>query len=230
MEKIGPNIYALNNIEIGIGERKSRDLLKEVARNFKKATTEFINATRDPPFAYRERQLHSILLPSISRIGKAVFVEQPVERKGELSDGWLDYWIKNKSFVFFLELKHSYISFRNKKIRQITKNKWRTAWNQLKISDNDVEKLSMGLNPIKISLMVLPYYLGSREENNLEPVKRSPEETENMLYNLLNEFKGPKPNWICLWELKKNDQGPYEVRDSFELYPCVAFIAKVDSF
>lgn len=230
MEKIGPNIYALNNIKIGIGERKSRDLLKEVAINFRKATTKFIKITGDPPFAYREKQLPSILLLSISRVVEAVFVEQPVRRKRELSDGWLDYWIKDNSFVFFLELKQSYISFRNKKIRQITKNKWRTAWKQLKISDNDVESLSMGLNPIKISLMVLPFYLGSREENNLEPVKISPEEIENLLYNLLKGFKSLKPNWTCLWKLKKNDQGPYKVRDGFELYPCVAFVAKADSF
>lgn len=73
----------------------------------------------DFPFAYRERQLDSVVLPQMALMTKGlVITEYPVDRrsKGKRvgdydSSGRIDYWCIYKDYSFAIEMKHSYDAF-----------------------------------------------------------------------------------------------------------------------
>ena len=72
------------------------------------------------PYQFRERQLDSIILPTLSRMcDGAVLAEMPIERKfrtnGETSKsaGRLDYWCIYKDYSFVIEVKHSKDTYTN---------------------------------------------------------------------------------------------------------------------
>lgn len=80
----------------------------------------------DFPYIYGERQLESIILPTLSKIcDGAVLAELPTTRNCflknheiENSSGRIDYWCIYKDYSIVLEVKHSFDAFLTNKTRE----------------------------------------------------------------------------------------------------------------
>ncbi len=80
----------------------------------------------DFPYIYGERQLDSIILPTLSKIcDGAVLAELPTKRNCFLksyeiedSSGRIDYWCIYKNYSIILEVKHSFDVFLTNKTRE----------------------------------------------------------------------------------------------------------------
>lgn len=80
----------------------------------------------DFPYIYGERQLDSIILPTLSKIcDGAVLAELPTKRNCFLksheiedSSGRIDYWCIYKDYSIILEVKHSFDAFLTNKTRE----------------------------------------------------------------------------------------------------------------
>jgi len=113
------NIGKLNiksDIGDGIGRRIANDFLNKLFEGFARQSSVYIKAIGEAPFAYRERQLHSIFAPALARFTTAFLMEHPLSRQWSKAKklehidytGWLDYWCRYRDFDFFIEIKHDY--------------------------------------------------------------------------------------------------------------------------
>lgn len=213
------------------GMKTAATFLHQMTEEFGRSCRKYYDVLKELPFTYHERQIHSILLPSIAKISQVAFVEQPIVRKndGNLQHGWVDYWVYYEKFVFLIELKHGWHALNSKKIRVGTHQSWKKGVEQIK-SISKLEANSICINPnkiLKMTLMVVPYYRGSNKVNYLTPLDKT---EVTRAHDLLINSLSPVPNWNSLWALHKNIQ---EVRnfgnDSSEIYPSVGFFAKVTS-
>jgi hypothetical protein len=218
-----------NNLPHGYGMKKAATFLRKSTKGFALNCSKFYDAVKDIPFTYRERQIHSMLLPAIAKISQAAFVEQPINRKinGNSQYGWIDYWVYYEPFVFLIELKHGWHSLKSQKIRQSTLQSWRKAIEQTEaITRSEAKSISVDPNRIlKISLMIVTYYQGSHTLEKLTPLNKNDViAAHEFLINNLN----PSPNWNCLWALNKKFQNASTFKDKRnEFYPSVGIIAKV---
>lgn len=211
--------------------RNARIFLSDMAVAFAKECVSYYDIVGEFQFMYRERQLHSALVPAIAKVADAILMEQPVSRKFKniSSHGWLDYWVAYHSSIFLIEIKHSWNAIKTENLRSSTQELWKEALEQLKeIPQTDVKNISFGSSSqAKVALMVVPFYQASKDENKLQNYKK--EETAEIYKQFLKEIK-PAPDWSFLWHLHKDLQVTYEyVEQRFELYPCVSMIAKVES-
>ncbi len=128
MKNIG-EIYFYDEIKDEANSRKSRKFLKRLFEDFAEKCKKYFDITEDLPYTYREKQLHSVLVPVIDNIADAILVEHPTSRKKrgyELSHGWIDYWVKCGNIIFLIELKHSYSGLKSKEFKKNHKKngKW----------------------------------------------------------------------------------------------------------
>jgi hypothetical protein len=82
--------------EDGDGIKVSRDFLNKLIRNIVKRSTKYSDETEDHIFSYREKQLHSVVCPSIADLTPCCVMEHPLTRKPhgeEEYPGKCDYWI-----------------------------------------------------------------------------------------------------------------------------------------
>ena len=112
------NIYYLSNLKNEQGQRIANDFLTRLTNGFGKRTAKYTRMTREVPFVYRERQLHSIIAPTLDDFTDAFLMELPTRRSWSVtaderisdSHGWIDYWCSYRNISFLVELKHGFIS------------------------------------------------------------------------------------------------------------------------
>lgn len=230
-------VNIISDIGDGTGRRIAKEFLNKIIIEFAKQSTKYIKATSEAPFSFKEKQLHSVLLPAISKITDAFLMESPIERqwskKKKLNfndyNGWLDYWCRYRDVDFFIELKHSYDSYKTKNIRKSTNEKWKYMNNfQLDAIKNEALRYSefcKGVLLISLHVVTVYDYLKNNKETNSS---EDYEKLEEIQINYHENLK-PNPNWSGLWvlnnELLEKSVDKTETHNQF--YPGVIMIAKV---
>ena len=99
----------------GAGARVSREFIMKLLKRIVKRSTRYYEETGDHVFIYGEKQLHSVVCPSIADITFSYLMEHPSFRKPAGEEEYLgnvDYWISYKRYSFLMELKHAYFAYR----------------------------------------------------------------------------------------------------------------------
>ena len=187
-----------------------------------------------PPFGYREKQLHTVIAPAISKISQSFLMECPVNRewskkKKNLKDrmGWLDYWCRYRDYDLFIELKHSYFQY-DKSVRKETQERWLESMNQLsllKAEATDYGQYCKGV--ISIALEVVTIYDDIKIKRVIPSHNKSVlEDMQEKCFSKLD----PKPDWSGMWCLNRKsvERTYFEYEKSTEVYPAVIMLAKVN--
>ena len=218
-----------HSIEDGQGMRNTKSLLKNLSIEFAKRSRMFFDASgNDLPYIYREKQLHSILVPLLWDIGDVVMTEAPTHRLSDFDKeekyGWIDYWVKKGTTIFLIELKHSYFGYKSDKLRDTSLQKWKDALEQIKKIANP-ESFSDGNNVIKVALNIITTYTSSSiESNSIKECREIYKKIEKTFDN--NNVE--KPNFIANWSVHEDMLVNYEYLNGKECYPYVHIIAKVE--
>lgn len=214
------------------GVRVSRDFLENLINQIVRRSVDYYNETGDYVFSYRERQMHSVVCPSIAAITNAYLMEHPLKRKPSGEDeysGRVDYWISYRNYAFLMEMKHGYFAYRGASDpRQNLNEKFNLAISQLKsIRKDECEWLGGGdKNLFKIAFQTITFFSGSkteisRHDSRNEDLKLS---FNALMYNggLVNVT-----NLRALWILDERLVVPMEYANGTEVYPAVAFVGNV---
>lgn len=189
----------------------------------------------DIPFAYRERQLQSILAPVFNDLTQGcykmeLFVlrnDKKLRKKDDMH-GWVDYWCGYRNTDIFIELKHGYISERSGQIKKDVQNKWEEAQRQINTIKEEVNNYSLiGKNgAVRIALMAMPIFktVNGEEDYNAgvnhdELIKIQ----ENVVMQL-----NPAPNWSGMWILHDDLDNIMEFSNATEAYSGIIFAAYVE--
>jgi len=209
-------IYLEDNIKDGIGKRNSKIFLNDVSIEFAKKSKQLFDMTGELIYYYREKQLHSVFVPIIDKLGDAIITEIPTIRNKD-NYGWIDYWVKYASTIFLIELKHSYYNLQNNELRDSSLKEWQIAINQINsIKNDDIFKVN-NENIIKIALNVITIY----HNNNFIP-KLDIEEIKDKI------LQKTEADFITIWIPPiYMSELVIEWKDSIEKYPAVVIIAKV---
>ena len=223
------HINIIDNIADGLGMRNAKFLLHELSSEFTKKSRSFFDYTNDLPYIYREKQLHSIIIPILSNIADVVLTELPTNRKSEHNKnetfGWVDYWVKLGNTIFLIELKHSYFGFKSQQLRKSSLNKWSTAIEQINnIIDPHDFKINNKDNVVKIALNVITTFTSTNIKSN--SIEECQEINEKIISSIQNKLK---PNFTANWTVHKDMLLPYEYLNGTEYYPYVHIIAKVEN-
>jgi len=230
-------VNIISKIGDGSGRRVAKEFLNKILVEFVKQSTKYINATGESPFSFRERQLHSVFAPAISKITDAFLMESPIERqwtkrsKQNFDDysGWLDYWCRYRNVDFFIELKHSFDSFKTMNIRNDTMEKWNYMNNfQINAIKSEAKRYSefcKGVLLVSLHVVTVYDYLKIQKESYDLNDHDKLIEIQSNYYNSLK----PSPNWSGLWILNNEliGQSVDEFENNYQLYPGVILIAKV---
>lgn len=222
------------SLEDGDGVRVSKEFLQLLIRNIIKRSTGYFDATADHIFCYSEKQLHSVVCPSIADLTPSYVMEHPLARKPygeEEYSGKCDYWINYKKYSFVMELKHSYWGYSNvNNPRQSISDRFNECLIQLKaIKTEECRNLSMYKNKglIKIALEAIVFYQGSQNEITNEDLEER--KIEDAFEQLIQKADLNDSNVRSLWLLHDRlipsfprDNGHGEYR-----HPAVAFVGKV---
>lgn len=227
------NIYYSSNLKDGQGQRVANDFLTRLTNGFARRTAKYMRVTREVPFVFRERQLHSIIAPTLDDFTDAFLMELPTQRSWSVtadertsdSHGWIDYWCSYRNISFLVELKHGFISGKSGQIRKDVKAEWETAILQLDAIEEEAKFQGQWSNgTLRVALHVLPLFerhaqADGKPVNDLEKLleiqKRAMEELER------------RPNWSAMWKIHEGIAGPYEYSNAIEFYPGVLIVANV---
>lgn len=119
-----------SNVRLWVTKAPRKEKFYQVGKDFvvnllygmaKLAIKYYENSDMDFPYRYGERQLTSLILPTLSKMSNgAVMSEYPVKRnrntkkvKLDNASGRLDYWCIYKDFSFAIEVKHSFDAFKS---------------------------------------------------------------------------------------------------------------------
>ncbi|MBQ3676766.1 MAG: hypothetical protein II926_05305 [Bacteroidales bacterium] len=190
----------------------------------------------DYPFAYRERQLDSLMLPALSKLCKGIVIaEYPVERQYKLDDdkrqdiykssGRVDYWCIYKGYSFVIEVKHAYDNPSNQSTTDALKQRWlymnATQLQTIKKYLSSFGEATNGI--IRLGLLFVSSYM---KENKRENDLRT--ELKRISQDICTK-KPTKttPDFVAGWEINtkfmenKNGDGLF--------YPSFMLISKVFS-
>ncbi|MCW3985168.1 MAG: hypothetical protein NWE91_01995 [Candidatus Bathyarchaeota archaeon] len=219
----------------GLGSRTAKAFLRDLLKQFVLRSAKYYNETGEYAFYYRERQLHSIICPSIAQMPKSVFLmEHPIDRKpaGEIEyRGSADYWISYRNYSFIMELKHAYFAFSraHSPSKRIAK-KLADAWKQLQnVRMEQCRKLKFGDGLRKIALEVITFYRRQKNEANLED-DLDKYDFKRLFKELIeNAHFKYEPDFHGLWVLDRELIEPIGIEslNSFEIFPAVAFIGYI---
>lgn len=226
-----PNVGKINisdTIKDGQGMRIATDFMRKLTTAFAKQSSKYINAISDAPFAYHEKQLHSILAPAISTITDAFLMEQPIERlltkKRDQTEknyaGWLDYWCRYREIDLFIELKHDFDDLKTKTIEKRATTNWKdmkTQLESLKKEAKDFSEYCKGV--LLISLHVVTIY--DIQENEIDIDYEKLIEIQNRYCNKFDS------NWSGLWILHRDLYNESHNEDLKQYYPGVMLIARI---
>lgn len=216
-----------HSIEDGQGMRNAKSLLKDLSIEFAKRSRMFFDASGDLPYIYREKQLHSILVPALWDLSDLVMTELPVYRLSNSNKdkkfGWVDYLVKKGNTVFLIELKHSYFGYHAKELRKTSLKEWNTAIEQI----NNIEKpeqfrINSNDNVVAIALNIITTYSSNFHKSN------SIKECINIYNEKIEEtFSNDKPDFVANWSVHKEMLVTYEYTNGEESYPYVHIVAQV---
>lgn len=227
----------ISDIKDGEGKRIAKDFLNLLLIEFSKQSSKYIRGVSEAPFAYREKQLHSIFAPAISRITPIFLMELPIEREWSKiknenwanSQGWLDYWCRYRNVDFFIELKHDYDCYSTETIRESVNNNW---WymnkNQLQLVKKDAKIFSEWSKGVfLLSLHVITIY--EKTKINKKPESIENLEELNLIQQNYYENLRPNPDWCGLWILNKRlaQDCCYETDRNVEYFPGVLFLSRI---
>ena len=212
------------------GLRVTNDFLKTLAKNVFQQSLRYYKNQKELPFVHREKQLHSVFCPAISKITDSFLMEAPVKRKANIeedgkneSHGWVDYWCEYRGFTYFIEIKHGYYSTHSGKLRGDCLVKWEDANNQLNNVKKEIKDWITDKGAFRISLLFMPFYETNNKTRLIEKLK----EHNNFIKDTLSYSKSTKVNWNCLCELHDSIVGPHEYRNSKEYHPAVGIYCNV---
>ncbi len=221
----------------GHGARVTTEFLRELIQHIVARSTRYYDETGcvgvpEHVFAYRERQLHSVVCPAIADITACFLVENPLNRKpaGEAEyRGSADYWIYYRDYSFLMELKHTYCAYtRVDDPRKSIARKFTRALEQLRnVRKEECIDLTFGKGLRKITLEVIVFYRGSAEESKLK-VDLERRNFRALFRKLIrNTELKHMSNLRALWVLNRRLVEPAEYANSFEIYPAVAFVGNI---
>jgi len=216
----------------GHGARVTRDFLRKLLKHIVERAAQYYDETGEHVFTYRERQLHSVVCPSIADITSSYLIEHPLSRKptGDAEyRGNVDYWIYYRDYSFLIELKHTYFAYRRgDNPRKSIARKFLRALVQLaNIRKKECRNLTFGKALIKIALEAVVFYRASEEEDRLK-IDVEKRDFKALLGKMVeNTELKYKSNLRALWVLDERLVEPVEYEKTFEIYPAVAFIGNV---
>lgn len=228
--------YVESTLKDGEGIRILKRFLLDTIMEIAKESAKFIQKVEHSPYAYGERQLHTVIAPAIARNADCFIMESPVDRKwssieeslGEDSRGWVDYWCVYKDFNYYIELKKGYVSYASKNLTQQVKEEWKQACNQLDAIQEDIAaQESIARKVFRVAVEVLTVYLKSKDREKLSY------ELEGFLQvqeNAIKQLSETRPvNWSCLWVLddKLMANSEEEYKNGVEIYPAVLFLMRI---
>jgi hypothetical protein len=220
------------SIEDSEGTRVTKDFLENLIEGTVRRSVEYFDETGDYAFSYRERQMHSVVCPSIAALTAAYLMEHPLKRKPSGEDeysGRVDYWISYRNYSFLMELKHGYFAYaRASDPRQNLLEKFNSAMDSLKsIRKDECEYLGGGDKGLfKIALMAITFFRGSKDETSINDL-RSKDLKLSFDELLSNSGLASVTNLRALWILSKRLVQPMKYINGFEIYPAVAFVGSV---
>ena len=214
-----------SNVKLWVSQSTGKEKFYKVGREFvidllsgmaKFAIKYYESGFIDFPYLYGERQLTSLILPTLSHISKgAVMSELPIKRDRHLKNcelnnasGRLDYWCVYEKFSFVIEVKHSFDAFRN---NQITCQEDIDEWEymntvQLKSLDKELRKWKDGTKGrIRIGLHFITSYTQKElsEDQLISAIKQYKKDIPSMLERLYSDFgqgkKSTTPDVIACW-------------------------------
>ncbi len=227
--------YVESYLQDGEGIRILKNFLLGSIIEIANESKRFINQVGQSPFAYSERQLHTVIAPAISRTSDCFIMESPVDRKwsqidgqvAEDSRGWVDYWCCYKQFNYYIELKKRYVSYSSKTLTQQVKEEWQVACNQLDVIQEDIkEQEKIAKRVFRIAIEVLTIYGQSKDKEKLTYNLEGLLEVQKNTMAQLSEIK--PPNWSCLWVLHDHLVEKYTYGDTMESYPAILFLAHIE--
>ncbi|MCT7519180.1 MULTISPECIES: hypothetical protein [Aliarcobacter] len=221
-------IFCMDTLSDDKGIRSLRKFLNEMIVNFSNETFSFYDVWGEFPFIYSEKQIHSILAPSIHQYTGNVWLEQPF-KDYKKNQRFLDIATTDRKNIYLIELKHSWNSKTDKTNKRLA-DEWEIAIKQI----DDINRKTIhgyfnfkDYNVFKIALMITPTYLSSSEEHNI--LLSGSKEYAEMLFNDFDSYDAQKYKANFVGTIKINEPKKY-VHDFYngsQVYPYVSFIAKV---
>lgn len=216
----------------GYGSRVSRDFMRNLLKNIVKRSTDYYDETEEHIFTYREKQMHSVVCPSIADVTLSYVMEHPLIRKPageEEYPGNVDYWISYRNYSFLMELKHTYFGYRNAdNPRKEIIEKFEDAIEQLESIRKDMcrELIVNNNGLIKIALETVIFYEGSKNPIGKDKIMMR---NFKILFKKLMNNTGLKykSNLRALWILNDRLIKDVNYGNWYEIYPAVAFIGNI---
>lgn len=219
----------------GEGIRVIKKFLRNLTIEIAKNTAKQIKTTEYPPsFAYREKQLHTVIAPAMDKVADNFLMESPVNRNWSLSSedktdahGWVDYWCEHNDYCYYIEIKHGFKAYKSQKIRTNVKEDWDIAYKQLESLSGEIsiEKL-YAKGVFRVLIHVLPIYLHS--SNKLINSEIALEELVEMQTYSMEEISDiNQSNWSALWKLQDSLCKEYSFVNGYEKYPAVMMLVNV---
>lgn len=199
-------VEKINFKDFKVAEELIENLFCEMAKLGAKYSNDIFH---DLPFTYRERQLDSILLPSLSKLCLGwVIAELPTTRKcddGGKTSGRIDYWCIYKDYSFVIEVKHSYNFFATSEPSYRTViYRWKTMNKQLRSNERNIKKYEEDTNGvIRIGL----HFITSKsdmcpDEQLIERFEKSIPQTFDYFQNkFCKRAPTQKPDMILCWKI-----------------------------
>jgi len=228
-----------DGVKHGTGSLIAKSMLDNMVVEFAKYSAKFIENVNEAPFIYKEKQLNSILAPAFANVTDAFLLEHPIQREWALHKkdqslpymGWIDYWVRNQGYDYYIELKHGMDAYLTETVRKEAVNNWQFMNNsQLKNIKNQIKDWSSEASgTFLISLHVMSIYdYGKYAGMDWESYPES--ELKWIQNNYFTKFKNPSPNWSALWMLHDNlvQNSAWEDETHCEFYPGVLFLSKIE--
>lgn len=228
------DFHVIHTLKDGKGMRTTKSYLRKIIEEM---TCHICYQMKDsnliPPFAYKEKQFHTVMAPAIGKISDFYLMESPVKRNWKHVDdlldnqyGWVDYWSAYRSYDYYIELKHGFISYKTCKLQKTEKDKWHQACDQLNTLGDEIESqkdYTKGIFPVVFH--VLPIYDMSADEMK---VKDRVYDLGGLQSTVMEDMsEKDRPNWSCLWTISESVNDVYSYIDGYEKYPALLFLVKV---
>lgn len=218
-----------SNVKLWVSKSTGKEKFYKVGREFVIALLSgmaklavkyyYESGSMDFPYRYGERQLTSLILPTLSKMcNGATMSELPVKRnrntkevKLENASGRLDYWCIYKDFSFAIEVKHSFDAFKSSVTCKDDKAKWKSLNTKQLLSlkeeiKNEWTDPTKGVIPIGLHFFTSYSYSSKplTEEKRREVIKQYRENIPTILGRLQDDVckKEPKkttPDIMACW-------------------------------
>ena len=213
-------------MEDGTVVKKARSFLNEFIENFAHESLSFFEFWDEFPFTYRERQVNSVVIPSIHKITGNVWLEQPFKKNND-DQRFLDIATVKNGNIYAIELKHAWKSKTDYFAQHIDKE-WATAIEQI----SDIKKRTLydykNYDVFKIALMVLPTYHYVNSKNNIDNMTAEEYNAYLKKEYFDNWTKKYAANYIGVIKITNPDKYVHEYSDGEQIFPFISFVARIE--